>query len=119
MRISIGAEPQSLDPRKVRDSISTALMHMFFEGLTRFGKGGELEMALAESVEISEDGLEYRFRLRKSLWSNGSPVTAFDFAESWKTILIPGFRQISPLSSMTSKMRGKPNWERSLWNRWG
>ncbi|MGB7978742.1 MAG: peptide ABC transporter substrate-binding protein [Chlamydiales bacterium] len=91
VRISIGAEPQSLDPRKVRDSISTALMHMFFEGLTRFGKGGELEMALAESVEISEDGLEYRFRLRKSLWSNGDPVTAFDFAESWKTILDPRF----------------------------
>ena len=60
-------------------------------GLTRNSKTGELEMALAESVDISEDGLQYVFHLRKSHWLNGDVLTSFDFAESWKSMLDPQF----------------------------
>jgi oligopeptide transport system substrate-binding protein len=67
------------------------MIHMLFEGLTRVSKSGEIEMALARDVEVSDDGTQYLFHLRKSLWSNGEPVTSFDFAESWKTILDPHF----------------------------
>jgi len=91
IRINIGADPQTLDPRKARDLTSITLMNMFFEGLMRTSKKGDLEPALAESIEVSNDGLQYRFHLRKSLWSNGDPVTSFDFAESWRSILDPGF----------------------------
>jgi oligopeptide transport system substrate-binding protein len=91
LRINIGLDPQTLDPRKARELTAVTLIRMFFEGLTRTSKTGALEMALAESVEVSEDGLQYVFRLRKSFWSNGDVVTSFDFAESWKTILDPQF----------------------------
>lgn len=91
IRINIGADPQTLDPRKARDLTSITLMNMFFEGLMRNSKKGELEPALAESVEVSSDGLQYRFHLRKSFWSNGDPVTSFDFAESWRSVLDPQF----------------------------
>ncbi len=91
IRINIGEDPQSIDPRKARGLPSETLVHMFFEGLMRSSKTGELEMALAERVEVSSDGLQYRFYLRNSFWSNGEPVTAFDFAESWRAILDPGF----------------------------
>ncbi len=91
LRINIGSDPQTLDPRKARDLTAVTLMHMLFEGLTRVSKEGSLEMALAREVEISENGTQYLFHLRKSFWSNGDPVTAFDFAESWKTILDPQF----------------------------
>ena len=91
VRINIGTDPQSLDPRKARDLKSITLVHMFFEGLMRRSKSGELEKALAESVESSNDGLQYCFHIRKSFWSNGDPVTSFDFAESWRTILDPRF----------------------------
>jgi len=91
IRINIGVDPQTLDPRKARDLTSITLMHMFFEGLMRTAKTGEVEMALADQIDVSDDGLQYRFHLRKSLWSNGNPVTSFDFAESWKTILNPQF----------------------------
>jgi oligopeptide transport system substrate-binding protein len=64
---------------------------MFFEGLTRISKSGKLEMALAEDVQVFDEGMQYLFRLRKSFWSNGDQVTSFDFAESWKTILDPQF----------------------------
>ena len=73
LRINIGADPQTLDPRKARDLTSITLMHMFFEGLTRVSKTGEIELALADSVEVSDDGLQYLFNLRKSFWSNGDP----------------------------------------------
>lgn len=91
LRINIGADPQTLDPRRARDLTAVTLMHMFFEGLTRTAKTGELEMALASHVDVSNDGTQYRFTLRKSFWSNGEQVTSFDFAESWKTILDPQF----------------------------
>lgn len=91
VRINIGSDPQTLDPRKARDLTTITFMHMLFEGLTRLSKNGEIEMGLAEDVEVSEDGLRYTFTLRKSIWSNGEPVSSFDFAESWKTILDPEF----------------------------
>lgn len=91
LRINICSDPQTLDPRKARDLSTTTVIHMLFEGLTRTSKTGELEMALAQDVEISEEGRLYAFHLRKSFWSNGDQVTSFDFAESWKTILDPQF----------------------------
>lgn len=91
LRINIGSDPQTLDPRKARDLTTVTIMHMLFEGLTRTSKNGELEMALARDVEVSDEGTQYLFHLRKSFWSNGEPVTSFDFAESWKSILNPQF----------------------------
>ena len=87
LRMNIGEDPKTVDPRKARDLTSVTLMHMLFEGLTRTSQTGEAELALADSVEISDDGLKYVFHLRDSLWSNGDPVTSDDFAASWKTIL--------------------------------
>jgi len=91
LRINIRSDPHTLDPRKARDLTDTTVMHMLFEGLTRTSKEGANELALASSVDVSEDGTQYSFVLRKSFWSNGDPVTAFDFAESWKTMLDPQF----------------------------
>jgi oligopeptide transport system substrate-binding protein len=91
LRINIDSDPQTLDPRRARDLTSITLMHMFFEGLMRISKTGELEMALAEQVDRSDDGLQYTFHLRKSFWSNGDALTAYDFSESWRTILDPQF----------------------------
>lgn len=91
IRMNIGEEPQSLDPRKARSLTSITLMHMFFEGLMRISQTGALEMALADQVDVSADGLQYRFHLRKSFWSNGKAVTSLDFSEAWRTILDPQF----------------------------
>lgn len=91
VRINICTDPPTLDPRKARDLTTTTLMHMLFEGLTRTDRQGEWELALADEVQVSEDGLQYVFHLRKSFWSNGDPVTSSDFAYAWKTILDPSF----------------------------
>jgi len=91
LRINICADPQTLDPRKARDLTTITLMRMMFEGLTRTSHSGELELALAHNVEISDDSTQFVFHLRKSFWSNGDPVTSDDFAKSWKSILDPAF----------------------------
>ena len=64
---------------------------MLFEGLTRTSKTGETELALAKAVDISPDGRTYAFHLRNASWSDGSPLTAFDFADTWRTLLSPQF----------------------------
>ncbi len=90
-RMNLQKDPQTLDPRKARDMNTVTVCKMLYEGLTRISKEGNPELALAESVDISDDGREYVFHLRKSQWSNGTPVTAYDFAQSWKQILHPAF----------------------------
>lgn len=89
--MNIRLEPMTLDPRMARDSNALTLCRMLFEGLTRISKEGNPELAIAESVDVSSDGLEYTFHLRSTVWSNGDAVTSYDFAESWKQILDPSF----------------------------
>lgn len=91
VKINLGDEPHTLDPRIARDPSSQMLMRMFFEGLTRIGPNEQPQMALAQSVEISDDLKRYVFTLRQSKWSNGDPVTAGDFVYAWKKILSPNF----------------------------
>ncbi|MBK8028235.1 MAG: hypothetical protein IPK17_01745 [Chloroflexi bacterium] len=43
--------------------------------------------SLAESWEISEDGLTYTFTLRQDMtWSDGTPITSADILYSWEAI---------------------------------
>ncbi len=91
IRISIGDEPQTLDPRKARDLNCATILRMLFEGLTRVNSQEKAELALADSVEISTDLKTYTFHLRPSVWSNGDKLTASDFAYAWKKALSPNF----------------------------
>lgn len=55
-----------------------------------FDENGNLVEGMAESYEVSEDGLTYTFKLRDDItWSNGDPVTAHDFEYAWKRALDP------------------------------
>jgi oligopeptide transport system substrate-binding protein len=61
-----------------------------FAGLMRFTPDFVSVPWLAERVESNADGSVWTFRLRKDArWSNGDPVTAHDFAWSWKRQLDP------------------------------
>jgi peptide/nickel transport system substrate-binding protein len=72
-------EPLSLDPIVPGDNGSIFMITQIFDTLVRAGKTGlEIEPALAESWDISPDGLEYTFHLRDAKFSNGDPVTMDD-----------------------------------------
>ncbi len=91
VKINIGDEPQTLDPRKARDLKCQTISRMLFEGLSRVNRDEKAELAIADSVEISSDLKTYTFRLKDTVWSNGDALTASDFAYAWKKILSPDF----------------------------
>ncbi|MBS0197150.1 MAG: peptide ABC transporter substrate-binding protein [Planctomycetes bacterium] len=66
---------------------------LLFEGLTRsdvFSRSYDTIPAVAESWDMSPDGREYTFHIRRDArWSNGSPVTAENFRASWRRMLLP------------------------------
>lgn len=68
---------------------SSNVIPLLFEGLMRRGKDDTPQKALVEEVTISEDGKEYVFSLKKSFWSDGEPVTAYDFEYAWKRSIDP------------------------------
>lgn len=91
LRVTIKMEPISLDPRKGNDLIASQLHFMLFEGLLKLNPDLTLSPAQAKSYDVSEDNKTYTFHLRDSTWSDGTPVTAYDFEKSWKSILNPVF----------------------------
>lgn len=91
LRISFLQDPATIDPRKSSDYTSSTLICLLFDGLTRCRSGVDVDLAIADKVEISNDEKTYTFYLKKTVWSDGHPLTASDFARSWKTLLTPGF----------------------------
>ncbi|MCH9631262.1 MAG: Oligopeptide-binding protein OppA [Chlamydiia bacterium] len=91
LNINMPGDPKTMDPRKGGDIHSSAMHFMLFEGLTRMSENSTSELGLAKKIDLSDDKLIYTFHLRDSHWSNGQPVTATDFAYSWKTMLDPSF----------------------------
>lgn len=91
LRLSFTDLPKTFDPRLGGDQTTCTLLKMLFEGLTRINKNGKPELALAETIHISQDLKTYTFFLKKSFWSNGDIITAHDFEYSWKKIISPLF----------------------------
>ncbi|MEI3611258.1 peptide ABC transporter substrate-binding protein [Pseudogracilibacillus sp. SO30301A] len=90
LSVNIKSEPPSLHPGTSTDTTSSAVLDQVFEGLTRMNQDGEPEEAMAESIEVSDDGLVYTFKIREDAnWTNGDPVTAGDFEYAWKWVLNP------------------------------
>lgn len=74
----------TLDSTLATDGMSFEVINMMIEGLETTDENGDIVPALAESYDVSEDGLTYTFHLRDAFWSNGEPVTAADFEYAWK-----------------------------------
>lgn len=89
LRISASIEPTTLDPRFGRDLITASILKMLYEGLLQTNSDDKIIPALAKEIKVSPDQKTYTFKLRKSSWSNGDPVTAMDFEQTWKSILNP------------------------------
>ncbi|KLI58528.1 peptide ABC transporter substrate-binding protein [Brachyspira hyodysenteriae] len=88
--INTGPEPNTIDPSiNVTSDAIFYLMHTF-EGLLEKDMNGKLIPGVAESWEISEDGLTYTFKLRtNSKWTDGKTVVADDFVYSWQRVVDP------------------------------
>ncbi len=96
-------EVYKLDPAYAHmDSSAGKLLGMLFEGLMTIDEDGDLKKALLDDYEYTEDkGVdkkdpaddEYKMviTLKPSAWSDGTAVSANDFAYAWRRILSPEF----------------------------
>ncbi|WP_460292946.1 peptide ABC transporter substrate-binding protein [Clostridium tertium] len=85
-------EVATLDANDTTDNQSSSILNAVQEGLVRIennGKGDEIVPAGAEKWEASEDGLTWTFHLRKMNWSDGEPVVAKHYVDSFQRILNP------------------------------
>jgi oligopeptide transport system substrate-binding protein len=81
---------RDLDSATTTDSVSTDVLLNVMSGLYRLDPDARPVPDLAEGVQISEDQLNYTFKIRDGVkWSNGDPVTAHDFEYAWKRVLNP------------------------------
>lgn len=105
-RFANGADIKSVDPAIVTGNPEGRIIYEISEGLyrnlpadrldtydpTRDGDGTRMipQPAAASGCTVSEDGRTYTFTMRPTArWSDGSTVTAHDFAWSWKRFLHP------------------------------
>ncbi|HLB53411.1 MAG TPA: peptide ABC transporter substrate-binding protein [Chlamydiales bacterium] len=116
LRLAFQTSPTTLDPGKSGDFLSSTLICLLYEGLTRAlpreDARGDVEFGIAEQVTISSDGTIYTFYLRDALWSDGQPVTAFNFEHSWKRLVDPSFPCLSaylvlPIKNAEKCLRGE------------
>ena len=76
----------TLQPWQAQSEEQTQLLRDLFEGLTAYDVQGNLVPAVAENWQ-TEDNKTWIFTLRENAkWSNGEPITASDFVQSWQTL---------------------------------
>ena len=85
LRYANQGDLKSLDPYTLNETTTNAHLGHVYEGLTKRGKDLAIQPGLAERWETSEDGLTWRFYLRKNVkFHNGNPFTADDVVFTWK-----------------------------------
>ena len=100
LRVSaIGEPPRLLNPNRERlDPPSALVVEAVAQGLVRFDAAGEIEPALAQSWIVSDDGLRYTFRLRRTGWQSGGRVTAQQVVARLRAAVSPASRNpLKPL----------------------
>ena len=89
---SIG-DASNLIPMLASDSASHDISGLIFNGLLKYDKNLNLVGDLAESWEVSPDGLTITFKLRKGAkWQDGKEFTAEDIMFGYQTIINPNTR---------------------------
>ena len=90
LNVMIETAVESLDPQQATDGTSFEVIADYTDGLMQMDAEGNPINAIAESYDISDDGLTYTFKIRDDAnWSNGEPVTAADFVFAWQRAVDP------------------------------
>ena len=88
--VALSADVNSLEPPYAVENNAGTVSWTMFDGLLFKALDGSIEPALAESWDVSDDGLTYTFHLRHGVtFHNGDPFTAKDVVFSWETYSQP------------------------------
>ena len=118
LHFGLGAEPQHLDPHLATSVAAHNILSALLEGLVSENpKTLKPEPGVAKSWSVSEKGTKYLFNLRENAcWSNGDPVTAYDFIYSFRRILNPNLgaqyaSMLYPLKNAKAYHQGQKSWQ--------
>ena len=88
LTIAINADMQTTDPQALNNGTTTSILYNVYSNLVKQDDAGELYMDLAESYELLEDQVTWRFKIREdAVFQDGSPVTAADVAYSLNRVM--------------------------------
>ncbi|WP_415342215.1 ABC transporter substrate-binding protein [Clostridium perfringens] len=87
---SLESLPDTIRPSESLNKGEEDLVSNIFSGLVEVNEKGEPIPDLAMGWTLSDDGLEYTFKINeKNKWSNGTEVTAKDFQMFFRDLLSP------------------------------
>jgi len=90
LHLAIDTDPKTLDPIGITDTISDGVARKIHNTLVRFNNKLEVIPDLAEKFDVSEDGKNYTFTLRKGVkFHNGREMKAEDVVYSFTRLLGP------------------------------
>lgn len=83
------SDPKSFNAILAKETSTTTVTSLIFEGLTTVNAfTTQIEPQLAESWDVSEDGLVWTFHLRKNVfWSDGHPFGADDVVFTFEDLI--------------------------------
>ena len=92
LTVNFSPSSLSLNPQLGFTTAEAQIFTALYEGLVAYDPVTlQPEPGMAESWDVSEDGLVYTFHLREGLsWSNGDPLKSGDIRDSWIKLLSPG-----------------------------
>jgi len=90
LRRGNSVEPETLDPHRARGVSASNILRDLYEGLTTEAPDGAIIPGVAGRWDVAADGMTWTFHLRADArWSDGTPLAAADFAESWQRLRAP------------------------------
>lgn len=85
----ISAKVDTLDPHRSSAKWENIVISDMFTGLMQVAADNEVIPGVAESWEVSDDGLTWTFKLKETVWSDGEALTAEDFVYAFRRIQDP------------------------------
>lgn len=104
--VELKSTPVTVDPQIASTESELLIVRNMFEGLMRKDNNGKIVPAAAK--DYVKNGLTYTFYLNEGLiWSDGTPLTAYDFAFGLKRALLPETK--APFASRLYAIDGAAN----------
>ncbi len=103
-----GGNPKSLNMWSDLTSFNATICGLMYEPLLELhSTTDDWTGILAESWSVSDDGMEFTFRIRpQARWSDGKPVVAEDFVFFWETMMDP--KNLTPVFKVGLKRLERP-----------
>ena len=90
LRMSVGAEPPSLDAGLATDTTSSSILYNIMDPLIRLGPGPALKAEPGGAKSWTVKGAVVTLNLNPAVkWWNGAPTTAQDYVYSWLRTISP------------------------------